>query len=644
MSVNHDVVAALPAASGAAADKIALRNLLVARMAYVLGDAEDSRNLVATDPSTGAVIVDLVLFGRLFHHDPLDTTTAHDGTTCLVSSDGLRYKLAAGTDVFAYAVLDNTVATPPASPALGDAYLVAAGATGAWSGKSNQIAVKTARGWEFLDFGIGRFIYVESVDTYYHKESGGSWVVGLGNQVFGANTVPLSAAINFGRRLIVENQTTTSPPVSPSVGTAYIIGPSATGGWAGLDGKIAICEIAGSFEIYTPTAGWLAYDKAQTIDFRHNGTAWVSAANVVKRINSGTTTTYNVTAADNGVTLSFYGGGFQTVIFPSAGSLPSSFACTIHNEEIWGAPVGKGVGGTNAGSFTLYPGQSYDVEVIGSTVTLMGGLKPAIINGVHLYVHSGNGSDDPLVTDGLGDSARAYKTKAGAWAALNKNFLHCGGQPTVTLTGNFTAHHEFQGQPPGCQVFFWVGSAPGAYTETYTSGGSCWTIGDGCVMEYSNVSFLGGGANVVAVQMHQKSVADQLGGVVFDNFGTGAHIGTDGAGWTYSQNASYSIANGGNAGAHISALGSGVVNVTGGITVSINGPTSALLGVFYNLSGPTLINVGAGISYGTAGTGTKQWNVAPGAWLSRSGNTIPGNVAGTPTAGTAPGGGTGWVT
>jgi len=276
MTVNHDAVAAIPIVGNV--NKTLTRNVLVARMPYVLADAEDSRNLVATDPSTGAIIVDMMLFGRVFHYDPTDTTTAHDGTSCLVSADGKRYKLALGTDVFAYAVLDNTIATPPGSPALGDAYLVAAAATGAWAGKSNYIAVKTARGWEFVNFSIGRFIYVESVDTYFHKNAGGAWVPGFGSGIFAANSVPLSAAINFGRRLIVENQTTTAPPGSPTVGVAYIIGPSATGGWAGLDGKIAICEVAGSFVVYTPTNGWAAYDKARNTEFRFNGSAWISSA------------------------------------------------------------------------------------------------------------------------------------------------------------------------------------------------------------------------------------------------------------------------------------------------------------------------------------------------------------------------------
>lgn len=275
MTTNHDAVAAVPITGSPS--KTLVRNVLVARFPYCLFDADDSRNIDFVDASTGAITTDVMLFGRVFHYDPTDTTTVHDGTSCLVSADGLRYKLALGTDVFCYAVLDNTIATPPGSPSLNDAYLVAAGATGAWAGKSNFIAVKTARGWEFLNFSIGRFVYVESVDTFYHKNSGGAWVPGFGNQIFAANSVPLSAAINFGKRLIVENQTTTAPPGSPTVGTAYIIGPSATGGWAGLDGKIAICEVAGSFVVYTPTNGWSAYDKAQNNTFTFNGTAWKSS-------------------------------------------------------------------------------------------------------------------------------------------------------------------------------------------------------------------------------------------------------------------------------------------------------------------------------------------------------------------------------
>lgn len=279
MSVNNDAVAALPTTGGV--DKTLLRNLLYTRLAYVMSAGDVPTDYVAVDPVSGAATIVIIYLGRLFNYDSTDTTTANDGVTCLVSNEGRRYKLSDGNDVFAYSVINNTTSTPPVSPALGDAYLVASGATGAWSGKTNFIATKTIRGWEFINYAIGRLIYVEAVDTYYHRNSAGTWVAGIGNQATIASSIPLSAAINFGKRLIVENQTTTAPPGSPTVGTAYIIGAGATGAWSGKDLQLAICEVAGSFVIYNPSNGWEAYDKARNTEFIFNGTAWASAAGAI---------------------------------------------------------------------------------------------------------------------------------------------------------------------------------------------------------------------------------------------------------------------------------------------------------------------------------------------------------------------------
>ncbi len=41
------------------------------------------------------------------------------------------------------------LATPPASPAVGQCWIVGAAATGAWSGRGNAIAIWTAGGWRF---------------------------------------------------------------------------------------------------------------------------------------------------------------------------------------------------------------------------------------------------------------------------------------------------------------------------------------------------------------------------------------------------------------------------------------------------------------------------------------------------------------
>ena len=62
----------------------------------------------------------------------------------------------------------------------------------------------------------------------------------------------------------VKSRTTATPPGSPATGDTYIVAPSATGAWAGKDGKIATFA-DGAWNFRTPADGWLAYvnDTAQ---------------------------------------------------------------------------------------------------------------------------------------------------------------------------------------------------------------------------------------------------------------------------------------------------------------------------------------------------------------------------------------------
>ncbi|MCK1322159.1 DUF2793 domain-containing protein [Bradyrhizobium sp. 156] len=271
-------------------------------MPYVLADADNPPDLVAIDPSTGAAIVDITYLGRLFHYDPADVTTANDGVTCLVSSEGRRFKLANNTDVAVWGVLSRTPTAPPSSPALGDSYLVPAGATGAWAGKANYVAVKTARGWEFVLFGIGRLLYVEDIDTYYRRNAAGVWTAGLGASALAAASVTLSNVLGANASFVikVENQTTNAPPGSPSPPTAYIIGSSPTGSWAGNAGKLAICFTSGAFTIITPVAGDTVYDKAQANSFFYTGTAWQSSAGAWLILNGPVFTSGTSGALPNG--------------------------------------------------------------------------------------------------------------------------------------------------------------------------------------------------------------------------------------------------------------------------------------------------------------------------------------------------------
>ena len=76
------------------------------------------------------------------------------------------------------AVKSRALATPPATPADGERYIVGASPTGAWAGKSGQIAVRREGAWAFCAPKAGWLAYVEdeAVLTVF-KASG--WSAGL---------------------------------------------------------------------------------------------------------------------------------------------------------------------------------------------------------------------------------------------------------------------------------------------------------------------------------------------------------------------------------------------------------------------------------------------------------------------------------
>jgi hypothetical protein len=72
-------------------------------------------------------------------------------------------------------VKDRDLATPPGSPADGDAYLIAASPTGAWSGQAGKITLRVNTDWVFVTAKEGFEIEVEDEDTSFTYR-GGSWV------------------------------------------------------------------------------------------------------------------------------------------------------------------------------------------------------------------------------------------------------------------------------------------------------------------------------------------------------------------------------------------------------------------------------------------------------------------------------------
>lgn len=284
MSV-HDALAAVPTtASGDPVVKDLLHNLLIVRYPYVFGEAEDPQAWDAVDADTGSIPLGLVQNGVLFTLDPDDTTTAHDGTTTIVSNDGKRYKSEA-VDFDVRSVLDKDLTAPPGSPTLGAAYIVAAAATGAWATHDGEIAIYSSRGWVFKAEKKGLLILVEDENSYYHYSAASAWTAGVGQSALSANSVLPSNVVGGRTHWVVVNQTTNTPPGSPTTGVAYIVGGTPTGAWSGHTGKIALYN-GSSWTIETPAEGWNAYDQALDTNYVYSGAAWAALAGAI--VGSGT--------------------------------------------------------------------------------------------------------------------------------------------------------------------------------------------------------------------------------------------------------------------------------------------------------------------------------------------------------------------
>ena len=68
----------------------------------------------------------------------------------------------------------------------------------------------------------------------------------------------------------------TVAPGSPAEADRYIVGASATGAWAGQDGKIA-AFLDGVWTFLAPRAGWRAWVEDEGLTIVHNGTSWLDA-------------------------------------------------------------------------------------------------------------------------------------------------------------------------------------------------------------------------------------------------------------------------------------------------------------------------------------------------------------------------------
>lgn len=75
-------------------------------------------------------------------------------------------------------VLDRNLATPPATPAAGDTYIVAASGTGAWAGKDGQVTLWDGAAWVFYVPRVGWIAYIEDEEKLSAYKAAG-WSAGV---------------------------------------------------------------------------------------------------------------------------------------------------------------------------------------------------------------------------------------------------------------------------------------------------------------------------------------------------------------------------------------------------------------------------------------------------------------------------------
>jgi hypothetical protein len=148
-------------------------------------------------------------------------------------------------------VVNQSTATPPGSPAEGDAYVVATSGTGAWTGWDGSVAHYFNSAWKRETPAEGWMIWDVALDALY-VYTGSAWTITpvglLSNTCF---TSPYGATLKFGyfeEEITLSGATTDSTAVLPNqslvfgvssrvtetitsaAGTEWTIGPASGGG------------------------------------------------------------------------------------------------------------------------------------------------------------------------------------------------------------------------------------------------------------------------------------------------------------------------------------------------------------------------------------------------------------------------------
>lgn len=184
-------------------------------------------------------------------------------------------------------VLDRDEDTPPGSPADGDAYLVATGASGVWSGHDDEIALRISTAWAFKEAVAGMVLYVDDEDIGIIYD-GAAWseVGGAGAALEieeeGVSVDAATLKINFTGASVTATQTA---PGEIEVAIA--------------DGASAFTDLTDVPASYTGQAGKVAVVKGT-----EDGLEFTAASSVTAAADSTLDSTFFGDGSDGNVTIS----------------------------------------------------------------------------------------------------------------------------------------------------------------------------------------------------------------------------------------------------------------------------------------------------------------------------------------------------
>ncbi|PPD44491.1 MAG: hypothetical protein CTY15_07210 [Methylocystis sp.] len=450
-------------------------------------------------------------------------------------------------------VAARNVSAPSASPVEGDRVLVGAGATGAFAGKSGQVATFLAGAWTFLPPQPGWRAFVEA-ETLLLLYDGAAWVD------FGAAIRALQNLSRLGVGTIADAANPLSARLNAALFTAAYAGEGGDGDLrVKLNKESAAKTVSQLYQSnYSGRAETgLAGDDNFRVKVSANGAVWRDGI-VVDR------TTGAVTFPSGGPTrvLTFAGSGVYT---PSPGM---RFAEVV----LFGAGGGGGSGARQAPNAAASGGG--------------GGAGGGVARGLFSAAQVGASQTISIGAGGLGGAAQAASTSAGnpggaggntAFGALLTGFgggggsggglaaASAGGGPGSAFSAGSSASGASQGFGFAALAAGGFGGFPGHVTLNSYGGGGAGapaTGGPGAGAGVAVDGATGGGAGGGITAANAPSAGGQGGWAVYNSIiiaGAAGAVGAPGGGGTPPVNGPLNRASngGGGGGASLTAPGSG---------------------------------------------------------------------------------------